>query len=209
MTQYSTLTTMLTLCTALVATTAYSADNLTPNPFNEQSLVDRVEIVEDFSDIDTISFKDRLHGFEVKLPDEWELEQGFSDKNLDFVIVGVSPSDGPNDRFIENMNVLVEEIGNDVNLEEYFMWNLIGLVQELPNFRMLEKANVEVNGIQMARVVYSWDLDHQKTATYQYIFVKENKGYVITFSAEPKKFTAMRRTFDAVATSFEFRAGLK
>ncbi len=184
-------------------------DPITENPFQESELTAQAAIDQDYSDVQTIAFQDKVNGFEIRLPDSWELEEGFSDDYLDFVIVGVSPEEGPNDNFIENMNVLVEEIGDAVTLEEYFMWNLVGLVEELPNFKMHEKVNVEVNGIKMARVVYSWDLDHQNTATYQYIFVKGSKGYVITFSADPKKFQQMRRTFDAVATSFNFSAEIK
>ena len=107
------------------------------------------------------------------------------------------------------MNVLVEEIGDKISLKQYFMWNLIGLMQELPNFHVHEKVNVTVNGIKMSRIVYSWDLDSKHTATYQYIFVRGDRGYVLTFSAEPVKFPGLRKTFDAVAKSFHFEGSLR
>jgi len=174
------------------------------NDLSEPQLVERTEVRAEFRNIATMKFRDRHHGFSVQLPDDWELEEGFSDKYLDFVIVGVSPEEGANDPFIENMNVLVEEIGDEMSIQQYFMWNLAGLMQELPQFQVHEKINVTVNGIPMARIVYSWNLDNKRTVTYQYIFVRGDQGYVLTFSSEPNKFNRLRGMFDAVAKSFEF-----
>lgn len=149
-------------------------------------------------------FKDPLHKFQVELPDNWSLGEGFSDKRLDFVLIALSPEDQQADPFIENMNILVEDLGKEVALREYFMWNLVGLMQELPNFHMHEKSNATVNGVQMQVLVYSWDLQSETTATYQFIFVKGTKGYVITFSAQPDKFEDYRPVFDRIAASFDF-----
>lgn len=149
-------------------------------------------------------FKDPLHKFQVELPDSWSLGEGFSDKRLDFVVIALSPEDQQKDPFIENMNILVEDLGKEVALKDYFMWNLVGLMQELPNFQMHEKDNALVNGVKMQVLVYSWDMDTEKTATYQFIFVKGTKGYVITFSAQPDKFEDYRPIFNRIASSFEF-----
>lgn len=180
-----------------------------PMPSRDVDLVERSIVVQDFAGQGTIRFRDTHHGFSIQLPDSWELEEGFSDEHLDFVVVGVSPEEGPNDTFVENMNVLVEDVGDKISLNQYFMWNLIGLMQELPNFHVHEKVNVMVNDIKMSRIVYSWDLDKKRTATYQYIFVRGDKGYVLTFSADPGKFPGLRKTFDAVAHSFSFEGSLQ
>ena len=198
------LTRILPSISLIFSLSALAASSLQGQVLDDSQFVETKLISQAFKDEATIRFRDRHHGFSIQLPDTWELEEGFSDAYLDFVVVGVSPEEGPKDEFIENMNVLVEDVGNKVTLNDYLMWNLVGLMKELPRFHIHEKVVVEVNNMKMARVIYSWDLDQQRTVTYQYIFVRNNKGYVMTFSAEPKKFTEIQKTFDAIATSFQF-----
>lgn len=152
-----------------------------------------------------VVFNDSHHGFRILIPDSWRLEEGFSDQHLDFVVIGMSPTEGPNDRFVENMNILVETLDKPTNNQEYFMWNLVGLMEELPEFQMHEKDDIEINGVAMSRIAYSWKMDTQRTFTYQFIFVKDQKGYVMTFSSEPEQFDSYRRTFDGIAASFAFQ----
>ncbi len=169
-----------------------------------EAMANKVELPSTGMAAGAVVFRDTHHGFTVEVPDNWSLEEGFSDDSLDFVVIALSPEEGEADPFIENMNILVETMGERVELRDYFMWNLVGLMEELPSFHMHHKSNALVNGIRMALIVYSWDLEKEKTATYQYIFVRGKKGYVITFSAEPKNFERYRDTFDRIAASFQF-----
>lgn len=153
---------------------------------------------------DSIVFSNAFHKFSVEFPDTWELEQGFSSEGLDFVVVALSPSEGEGDKFIENMNILVEELTEAVPLDQYFDWNLRGLKQELPGFTVKDQSKVEIDGVPMVRIAYTWTVDDSETSTYQYIFVKENKGFVLTFSSNPEKFEQYRPTFDKIARSFDF-----
>jgi hypothetical protein len=154
----------------------------------------------------TIAFRDAQHGFTLQIPDTWEMKEGFSEASLDFVLIATSPMQGEKDPFIENMNVLVEDIKNEkmYNLENYLLWNLVGLMEELPKFVLQDKADVEINGIKMARLTYQWEMNGVKTITYQYIFTHLKKGYVMTFSAQPEEFKANQPVFDQIAKSMKF-----
>lgn len=154
---------------------------------------------------DTVTFRDAHHGFLINLPDTWQLQEGATEQGFDFVVVAMSPAENESDTFIENMNVLVEEMKKDVSQDDYFAWNLSGLIQQLPGFSLQEKSNVVVDGIKMSRVKYAWGAEKEKTVTYQYIFVHGKKGYVITFTAQPNTFDEYRETFDKIAESFKFQ----
>lgn len=196
------LTTLLTTLSCLLVVDSVSLEAAKA----DQSFEDHFyrEVNSSHSEIYTKTFNDPLHDFRLEIPEDWTIGEGFSNQKLDFVVIALSPEDRKEDAFIENMNVLVEDLGKPVTLEQYFMWNLVGLMQELPSFHVHEKGNVMVDGVKMAVVVYSWDLEKEKTATYQFIFVKDDKGYVITFSAEPEQFDEYRPTFDTIARSFSF-----
>lgn len=193
----TTLLTSLTLCFVYSHGLQASADSSFDKQFYN-------EIKPTGQEIYTKTFSDPLHKFQMEIPDTWSIGEGFSNQKLDFVVIALSPEDQAQDPFIENMNVLVEDLGKPVTLDEYFMWNLVGLMQELPKFHMHEKTNVVVNGVKMAVLAYSWDLEKEMTATYQFIFVKDQKGYVITFSAHPSNFKDYKPTFDRIANSFTF-----
>lgn len=149
-------------------------------------------------------FQDAQYRFAVEVPDTWDIQEGYAEQNLDFVMIAMSPEEGPRDRFIENMNILVDSIGHPMSSKDYFNQNLRGVMQDLPNIELREQSQVTVNGVPMHKAVYTWSGDASRITTYQFIFVRADKGYVITFTTEPGSFQRFRPVFDDIVKSFAF-----
>lgn len=144
------------------------------------------------------------YGFTVDVPSTWKQQQGMVQEGIEFVVIALSPAEDAKDAFFENVNILVEKLDKEYTLDEYYNANLQGLTQNIVNFNLVEQKNVDINAVPAMRIEYTWG-DSSKVTTYQFIFVKGDKGFVVTFTATPDTFAKYQPVFDKIANSLKFQ----
>jgi hypothetical protein len=138
--------------------------------------------------------------FSIKFPKEWENKEGF----MGTAVISLSLKEGNADQFRENVNVVVEQLPREMSLDEYVDASIPNLAKVITDFRENEKGITTINDHDARWLVYSGRMGMINLKCIQYYMVDGKRGYVITCSATSESYDNYRRTFDDVATSFEF-----
>lgn len=112
-----------------------------------------------------------------------------------------SPGEGTNDKFLENINVVVETTGN-VSLEEYAANSLLQM-KTLKNFEKKNTSRQIINGIEFGTIDYSHSYGNIAVEARLYYAVKNGKTYVITCSAGEGSFAKWENKFKEAVGSFK------
>jgi len=148
-------------------------------------------------------YYNEVAGFSIVFPADWEIEEhpGSAWK----VVTASSPAEGPDDPFLENLFVAVDELPPGSDLEDYFQANLGGMNELLDDFRLHETGEAIIDGEAAKWAVVSHSYPGlKKLKGLAYVLVKGHRGYGIFAGAALEKFPTYRSTFEAIAQSFRF-----
>jgi hypothetical protein len=138
--------------------------------------------------------------FSLKLPKEWETKEGFMGSS----VISLSPLENSADQFRENVNVVVEKMPGEMPLDEYFTGNIANMKKFFTEFQEDEKGNTSIDETDAKWLVYSGKMGTLSVKNKVYFIIHDKRGYTITCSATPDGFARYKKTFDAIAYSFEF-----
>ena len=136
--------------------------------------------------------------FSMTFPFTWETKLDF----MGTAIASLSPSEGPNDNFKENVNVAVKLLPGRVSLEQKYQEALMVLSRGVEGFMELEDGVTRLGGVEARWLIYSFPAENMHFQILMYLFVKDNESFVITCSATQEKFPQYRDTFFKIANSF-------
>ena len=143
------------------------------------------------------------YGFSIDLPRHWEKREGLDGS----VIAAVTPLEGADDAWQENVNVTVGPMPEDVTLDKYLRLNM-GLMQQfLPNFEQRGYGDITIGRRKGQWVDYTYDIETYRLQTLMYLVEKDGMVYIITFTGEAKSFPAYVKTFRRIVKSFRFLKG--
>lgn len=126
----------------------------------------------------------RSDGFSISFPADWEIQKGFSGT----AIMGISPLEGPNDDFRENLSVMVSNIPEGNNLETFTKLNLDAMKSVLSKYKEHKVENTTVSGLKAKKIIYDFEMEGQNIRTLLYIIIKGKKGYFVTSGSSLKRF---------------------
>lgn len=138
--------------------------------------------------------------FTVQLPADWEVRTGFMGTD----VLALAPYQKNPEQFRENVSVLVVKLDQPLPAKEYYDLNLQGLQKLLTNYKLEQSEAVTIDGVDALKLVYTHQMGEIKAKVTQFLLLKDNKAYVITFSAEPDNFNKLLPQIDEVIKSFHF-----
>lgn len=138
--------------------------------------------------------------FSMTFPFTWETKLDF----MGTAIASVSPSEGPNDNFKENVNVAVKLLPGQTSLEGKYQEALMGLSRGIEDFMELENGTTHLGGVEAKWIICSFPAGNMHFQILMYLFIKNNESFLITCSAAQEKFPQYRDTFFKIANSFKF-----
>jgi|GEM_PF-2434191 len=147
-------------------------------------------------------YYDDERGFSVLFPDEWMLKKG--DGENDPFIEATSAWENDLDEFSEYVTVDVERLPSKMSLEEYFESSLQEQILNLPNFSEIDRAEARLGEIEARYVLFDVDFPEGRNRILGYAMVNEDRGYLLTFVAEAKKYGQYETVFKEIAESFRF-----
>lgn len=147
------------------------------------------------------SYTNADSGFSIVFPSDWSVTEGTDgDKNT---VTAKSASEGAGDAFLENIEVVIEELVLAFDLEEYTDSVITQLSTDLSEFTEVERQETKIGSLTVKRIVYTHNSGGTPLKSVTYVVAGELlKGYTITGTAETSKFASFESDFDAAAESF-------
>ena len=142
-------------------------------------------------------------GFSILFPPEWELREDVPG----MVALGISPQEGPGDRFLENCGLAVEGIDREVDLETYRASALAYLQRSAPGFVLLHREDTfTYTGIPAKKIVYEQESGELALRMLVYLVVAGDRAFIITCGTGQQAFENHQRQFERIAKSFQIES---
>lgn len=122
--------------------------------------------------------------YSIKYPEPWSIEGEADTKQ--FTIKAV-PDSGIDDQFIENLNLVINELSSPMNAQQYAAFSKNYLPQKIKNFVVLENAKGNL-GADSWYMVFKGIQFGKKLQWKQYYIVKGGKVHILTFTGEAVRY---------------------
>jgi len=143
---------------------------------------------------------DQARGYSIEFPEGW----GIQSQDDAALICALSPRDGKDDPFSENITVLVETFDEPRTLDEYTERNRQTWLKEAKAFKEHESGQATLDGVQARWIIHSQEVEGMEQKILTYAVVRERRAYLILCNAQPGKFDEYRETFEKAVKSFRF-----
>ncbi|MFW5962602.1 MAG: PsbP-related protein [bacterium] len=152
------------------------------------------------------NYRNENHGLEISIPEKWNITEG--DQQL--VMMATSPLD-ENDTKQENVVLIGEALPQNLGLKEYVDVSLENLSQVsnmsegfLQTVEILDREKVIINDIPMEKLTISSFAQNEVLRQVQYIFLKDNIGYVVVFTASKESMPQYQKEFETIINSMKY-----
>ena len=139
--------------------------------------------------------------YKLQYPASWTLD---TSKSFGPAIFFFSPLENPEDKFRENINVLVQDLhGEDINLSRYKEITDKQVKDLASDGEILESSILRKNNQEFYRITYTMSQGKLKVKITSVCFIQNEKAYLSTFSAETDKYDAYKPTAEKILASFK------
>lgn len=141
--------------------------------------------------------------YAIRFPVDWELDTSGT-MGTEFLLF--SPVEDEQDRFRENVNLLVEDLyGQAIDLERYVYLSERQIMALATNVRMFESQTIKKGDSEYHHFIYSMRMGILDLKIEQYCFVRDGAAYVLTFTAETDRFDTFRPVGRSILDSFALK----
>lgn len=140
--------------------------------------------------------------YTIQFPSDWELNQS---KQMGTEFFLFSPLESSQDKFRENVNLLIQDLaGYNIDLKKYAQMSEAQVKTMITNSNLLLSQEVKSPKGNYYHMAYTGDQGEFKLHFDQYYWVKNEKAYVLTFSAEKDKYASYSEVGSGILNSYEF-----
>jgi hypothetical protein len=146
-------------------------------------------------------YKNPTYRIRIQYPSDWE-QLEFNQRNI--VIIFRSPPENSSDTKLENLLIQVGNLpSQNIPLNEIASANINALNQSLIDFELIELNTTTLSGNNPAhKVVYTNREGEDERKTMQVLSIKEDKVYLITYTAEASRYDRYLPTIQKMIDSF-------
>ncbi|UKN01732.1 hypothetical protein K6119_18570 [Paracrocinitomix mangrovi] len=141
------------------------------------------------------------NGIEIQYPDEWNLDTT-NTYGTDLILFG--PDLGKVDEFYENINVLSQDLPENMGLKEYSSISKSQIEEFMPGSEVIEFEDVDAE-LPYQHIVYTGPMEGRDLEYMQRYIVKNNRAYVLTFTATQENFDLYKEEVNKIFDTFEIR----
>ena len=139
-------------------------------------------------------------GFSIAYPPAWTKKESAGSTGF------MTPIEGSDDFFQENVNVLVQDLAaQPMNLDQYTDFSKAQIKQSLGDSSIESLRRIKVGGMPADEMIYKMKYQEKILTIKGVWMVSDNKAYVITYAAEPEKFNTYLADADEVCNSFRLK----
>ncbi len=147
--------------------------------------------------VNNTTFAGKNYG--MKFPDTWEINDSGA---MGTDIVGLSPVEGPSDKFRENINVVLENVPTSLPEKDYLDLSLKNLTEGLGIKPGLKFTKTKVGSAEGYHLHYTAKIGEIEVDNDLYIVIKNGGSYIITCSNSKGKRDAFKSVMDSVIATF-------
>jgi hypothetical protein len=142
--------------------------------------------------------------FSIDVPQNWQLIDNY---NAQVALVAIAPKRGAADNFSENINVVVDPTDlSGITAEHYRDLTAEALKTVLTAVSIDSLATDTLSDGKVAGIIaYTHKANNIKLKVITYLFVKDNKGYVITCTAKKENFINYLQQFTGIYNTFKLK----
>jgi hypothetical protein len=126
----------------------------------------------------------------INVPLGWQAEY----KKTPYIYIVYSPAQ-ENATFRENYNLTIEKLQRKYSVSEYYNAAFENLKKIIPDIKVIDQKD--------NYYIYTFTYNNVSLQQLQYIVIKNNNAYIVTFSSTPETFDNYKETFLNIAKSFE------
>lgn len=140
--------------------------------------------------------------YQIEYPIDWSLN--FSKiGGMSFAVT--SPLSSDEDKFSENINLIIQDLkGLNIDLNKYVSISKEQL-SSLPQGNVLESKRKNIKGKEHHIIVFKGFLQEKKLKGKQLYFIKNEKAYVLTFTAMEKDYNLFIDVANKILNSFKLK----
>lgn len=138
--------------------------------------------------------------FKISYPSGWRVD---TSGTMNSKVFFFSPSDGPDDRFSDNLNVMVQPLGGQpIDIQKYREISEQQIKAMFTDGKMEESKVVNANGREEYRLAYEFSQGIFRLKVLALSFIQNDKAYLATFTAEAPKFERYRPIAEKMLGTF-------
>ncbi len=140
--------------------------------------------------------------YSLSFPSDWS---NATDKNPNVDFVVVAPPDSKNDVFTDNVNIIIQDIGDTIDIQRFLELTEAQLDTYIPDHVMAEKKIVKKNGMDCLILEYQAKQNNFDLRYLQHAYIYNHKAYIVTFTAEQVIFKSYREIANQILDSFHLK----
>lgn len=125
----------------------------------------------------------KTNNYEISFPSNFRYDDS-KIRNTEFIIY--TEKEDENDTFLENINLLIQNLEeHQISLNQY-----VEITEKQVNVygKLAESKRITLNNSEAHILSYTANLTGQNLKFYQYLLIKNEKAYILTYSSEIEKF---------------------
>ncbi|MCX6742050.1 MAG: PsbP-related protein [Candidatus Pacearchaeota archaeon] len=148
-----------------------------------------------------LTYDNSAYGIRITYPSNWEKEE----KSTGMVIVEFfSPKESVSDAITENLNVVIEDLSaQPMTLNEYTNLSIKNIKLYFTDVNMIDSSATTLGGNSAHKVVYTANMGQYNGKFMQVYTIRNNKAYVITYTAQPSTYSYYLDIINQMINSFE------
>jgi eukaryotic-like serine/threonine-protein kinase len=146
-----------------------------------------------------LTYANKTYNYSVDYPQDWVKS------SISGGVAFLSPRDGPNDDFQENVNILIQDLSDHpMTLEQYTTISRNRLIQNFGDSAIITMHPGMLAGQKAEVAVYKFNYQSRALKIKQYFLVKTDQAFVVTYTAVPDQFARYDSTAMRIINSFRF-----
>jgi hypothetical protein len=140
-------------------------------------------------------------GFNFKYPTSWKLDTSGLMGSKFFIF---SPLEDDSDVFSENINGSIEDLKDlDIDISQYLSVTLSQFENLMTDGKIIESAMMNKGNEKYFKIIYTMRQGKFKIKGKCVCFIRNEKAYLLTFTAEDEKFENFEAIADEILNSLE------
>ena len=144
------------------------------------------------------------HLFSIQYPDTFEMDISTIMQGLNFVLS--APKSSPDDLFRENISLAIQNLGGlNISLDYFVNFTKNQIEQHIFNGHIIESRRVRTNNSEFHLLTYTGRHGQFNFKWMQHIIIKDERAYVLTFTAEQDRFDNYVEVAKKIMNTFRIR----
>ncbi|WP_420317278.1 hypothetical protein [Ekhidna sp.] len=140
--------------------------------------------------------------YSIKYPESWSVTENKMGASL-FIL---APKTDDQDEFNEYVNLVIHDLeGTNLNLDSYIQLSQEQIVDRVDNVEITQSKRLKSGSLELHKMAYSGEINGMKLKLIQHYRFRNQKVYVITFTAEESAFEDFKKYGQGMLNSFRLK----